>query len=53
MGSLTFEEYRKEVSKRMYIGKYVDLLACYTSSFFSRPKVFSEQKLIWLKMILE
>ena len=51
--SVTIEEYKKEESKRMKSDLYMNIIAVYNSSMFKILKVFSEQRLIWLKMILD
>ena len=54
IGPNIIEEYREQVTKRMKNHKYMDISAGYTSSiFFKILRVISEQKLIWLKMILD
>ena len=53
IGPIIFEEYRNQITKRMKDDKYMNFLAIYILILcFKISKVFSEQKLIWLKMIL-
>ena len=49
---IIIEEYKKQETKRTKDDKYMFILSGYSSFFFKILKVFSEQKLIWLKMIL-
>ena len=53
IGPIIFEEYTEQVTKRMKDEQYMGILSIYTSSVFQDiSNVFSEHKLIWLKMIL-
>ena len=47
-----FDEYGKEVSKRMKIEQNMNILASFTSSIFQDFEVISDQKSIWLILIL-
>ena len=54
IGPMTFEDYRKEVSKRMKNDKYLAILAkVILVLIFKNSQVISEQKLICLKMIID
>ena len=53
IGPIIIKEYREQVSKRMKYNEYMRILANYISSIFQDFEIFSEQKLIWLKMILD
>ena len=47
-----FKEYREQVTKIMKDDKYMLILSMYVDSIFQDFENFSEQKMIWLKMIL-
>ena len=46
------EEYKEQVTKRTEDDGFMNIVAGYVTSVFKILKVISEQKLIWLKMIL-
>ena len=53
LGPNIIGEYREQVSKRKKNDEYMRILAVYNNSVFRDSKLFSEQRLIWLKMILD
>ena len=52
IGPIIIEEYEEQVAKRMNDEQYMNILAFCIVLYFKILKVFSEHKLIWLKMIL-
>ena len=51
MCPVIIEEYKKQVTKRMKDDKYMYFSSGFLVLYFKILKVFSEQKLVWLKMI--